>query len=282
MKLFQCLKRELFWWWSSPSLWLSFPLLLIAISIFLPLAWWATGIKVAEVEGLWRGAAMMWKLGGKRSLESNGILMMAIGQYMPLIESTLSLRVEDIWQRFVLPCLQVLSTLSLALVISPVAVAVFKRDLDSGAFKQVMLSGTSAFSFLSVKMLSLLLPLLPAQILAMTLTLTLYQNGSGHPEFFSYVDLSWWFSFLAIGLGLGLWTVAVSWLLCLIYKNDATEIYASSAVGIIATSAMVIGAQQFGWNAATMMIVAMICWLSLPLAIMAIGFTVSRSSYLYR
>jgi hypothetical protein len=282
MKFFQCLKRELFWWWSSPSLWLSFPLLLIALSVFLPLAWWATGIKVAEVEGLWRAAVMMWNFGGKRSLESNGMLMMAIGQYMPLIESTLALRVEDIWERFVLPCLQVLSTLSLTLVISPVAVAVFKRDLDSGAFKQALLSGTPAFSFLFVKMLSLLLILLPAQMIAMTLTLTLYQNGSGHPEFFSHVDLSWWFSFIAIGLGLGLWTVAVSWILCLIYKNDATEIYASSAVGIIATSAMALSAQHFGWHVSSMLVIAMVCWLSLPLALMAIGFVVRRSSYLYR
>jgi hypothetical protein len=110
----------------------------------------------------------------------------------------------------------------------------------------------------------------------------MFQQGTGHPEWFAYTDLLWWWTFLGLGLGLGCWTMVMSWAMCLFTRNTATEIYASSIVASLAVMICGFVAFRFGWNQQTIGMMGFVLWGSLPPALGLLSVWMKRKGYLYR
>lgn len=278
MSFLQCIRRELHWWWTHPSLWWSMPVLLIFVTVLPHMVWFATGIKVLEVEGLWRLGVLAWKMGGRETLASNPMVPVNL---LPMLDELMVLQVEDIWKMAVIPSLQVYAMTAMALVVTPVSVVNLRRDIDLGAIRAAKLSGLPVWSFLSAKLLIQGLVFALGQIICMFLALYLYQQGSERPDYFMYSDVGWWMAFMVLGLGLGLLSVMASWVLCLFFRNTATEVYTSSIFASIAVTLASILAQRMGWNGATMASLGAVAWGSIPLGIFLVA-SVLREKALYR
>jgi hypothetical protein len=230
MNFWALLKREWLWWGKSPALWWSFPPLLLMLSLQIQIAWWASGLKVVELEGLWRYMGMGWNIYGKQMLQNNTMLMMALGDRFDAIEALIKMSPEEVWQVYILPPLQLFCLLPLPVLLPPLAVTLFRRDVQSGMLKMFVLNGGKPLNFLLAKFFSAAFLLLPLQCVCAWISMSLFIEGSGRGEFFDLSSQSWLLAWFGAGFGMGLWVLVMSWLVSLVSKNGATEVYSSMVV----------------------------------------------------
>jgi hypothetical protein len=258
------------------------PLLLVVLSVQPHFLWWSSGLKVIEMEGLWRFLTMSWNFSGREMLKTNTLAMMAVGDNFADIDRLMSMSIEDVWQTFILPPLHIFSLLPLSMLVPPVAVTVFRRDIDNGAYKAYRLNGGRLRTYLSSKFLVQGLMLAPMQLLSMVLALVFYADGTGRPIYFEISDPIWWWCWMGIGLGLGLWTIVISWLMCLVTHNGCTEIYTSLIAGCCAGLLCLGSVRLWGWNSECMLNLSLFIWLSIPVLLVLLGLRMRSASYLFR
>jgi hypothetical protein len=276
------MKRELIWLWRSPSLWWSFPPLLIFIALKPHIMWLASGLEMKVVEGMWSYVTLGWQFKGRSVAQENAFMLSAAGVNISDIETFMKLSVNDIWSLYLVPPLQAFAMIPLAALISPLAVAIFRRDVDGGAFALYRLNGGHALKFLLSKFLVSAIILLPFQVLIMELSLSFYAAGSGHPELFLSLDPIWLLSWLGLGYGLGLWTVVISWIMCLCSSNISSEIYSSmlaSSFGILLAS---FGVRTWGWDVDSLIKLTLCLWLSTPILFVILWKRMQMVSYHFK
>ena len=265
MSWLSLMKREALWWWRSPSLWWSFPPLMLFVALKPHIMWLASGLEMKVVEGLWHTAKFGWSFGGRSAVEKNAFILNSAGIDLADIDAIMNLPIEDIWSLYLIPPLQVFAMLPLAVLVSPIAVAIFRRDVDGGAFALFRLNGGHALKFLLAKFLVVAMILLPFQLLIMELSLSFYGQGSGRPELFLWSDPCWLLAWLGLGYGLGLWTVVVSWLMCLLSSNISSEIYSSMLAASFGILLAGFGVRAWGWNETSLLQLTACLWLSTPI-----------------
>ena len=215
-------------------------------------------------------------------LQSNSLLMMALGKHFADLDQLMSMSIEDIWKNYLVPPLQVFSLLPLSMLVPPFAVTVFRRDIHHGAYKAFRLNGGHLKHFLSAKLVVQALMLAPMQGLSMALALYLYGMGTGRGVFFEFSDPIWWWCFMGLGWGLGLWTVVVSWLMCLVTHNGCTEVYTAMIASMLTGLLCVLVVKIWGWNTHTMLGLTAFVILTIPLLLGLIGWRMRSASYLLR
>ena len=282
MTFFQCLKREALWWFRSPSLWWCMPLLLVAVSLQPHFLWWGSGLKVKDLEGLWIWLAYSWNSSGREMLQSNGLLMMAVGKHFAELNRLMTMPIEELWKNYLIPPLQLFALLPLSMLVPPFAVTVFRRDIDHGAYKAYRLNGGSLMNFLTAKFAVQAAMLAPIQLLSMILALYLYSMGSGRAALFSLSDPIWWWCWMGLGLGLGLWTIVASWLMCLITHNGCTEVYTALIVSLLAGMLCLGSVRLWGWNVHSMLGLSAFLILTIPLMLLVLGCRMRSANYLFR
>lgn len=282
MSWLSLMKRELLWLWRSPSLWWTFPPLLIFAALQPHILWLNGGLNMKMVEGLWSYVTLGWQFKGRSVALENAFILNSAGVNLSDIDAFMKLPVDEIWALYLIPPLQVFAMVPLAMLVPPLAVAIFRRDVDGGAFALFRLNGGHALKFLFSKFLVLALVLFPFQLLIMEFSLTFYSEGSGHPELFLRSDTCWLLAWLGLGYGLGLWTVVVSWLMCLLSSNISSEIYSSMLASSVGILLVCFGVRAWGWDASSILNITACLWASMPILFFILWKRMQMVSYHFK
>lgn len=244
--------------------------LLFLLALQPHLFWYGTGLKVLEVEGLWRHMSFAWNMMGKRMIEDNAMLSMAIRPYQQQIDVLLATPIPELWQMYFIPPLQIFCLFPMCILVSPVAVAIFRRDTETEALRFLTLNGGSTLRLLLAKLLAAVLIFLPHQLGLLFASLSWFQSWTGHPELFAFGDHMWLWSWLGAGFALGLWSLLATWLTCLLSRNGGTEIYSSSVAGSLGLMLCLYAVKLMGWSFDTVFTITLILWVSMPLMLLVI------------
>lgn len=280
MNLTQLISRELLWYWRSPGLWWSLPLVLLSIAMLPQIMWLGTGGDIALVENLWNYLTLGWSVGGRNMIESNAIAATVLQPYLPTLEAVMAMSIEEVWVNFLVPALQLFCLLPLSQVIFPLTVTIFRRDMGNGSFEMHRINGGSTYAFVAGKLLALLAILFVLQTLAMFVFLLTMQTHEARAHLFGLGDVQWLGVWLGLGLSLALWAAIMSWWTCLINSNGCTEIYTSAAIAIVGVLVCLVAVKLWGWNPSTLWSLTAGSILLLPLGLVPISLRLSQRNAL--
>ncbi|MBF0197640.1 MAG: hypothetical protein HQL32_08010 [Planctomycetes bacterium] len=280
MNFRRLLIRELQWWWRSPALWWSVPTLIIFVSLMPQLYIYLFGLDFTALEGLWNMLSTLYQWQGKKQIKEYSFLL---AQYQPMIdayEALMLMPIKDLWAQYVVIPFQAWIFLPQTLVVAPLAVNIFKRDRDNGILMAHRANGNSVYAFLWAKLIANALPLLLMQIIAAFLYLWTLRLLTPHPEFFDFSDITWLIVFFGNGFALGLITILLCWWMCLISRNQSTEIYtaliAASALAAVALFIL----RYTGWNDTVLLCLSGGTYLSIPFLMVPILLRIKQESFI--
>ena len=279
MSFLNLLKREAFWLLKSPALiWSFFPLLLL-IHLFIILLWVQSGLTVPLVEGMWGVLGTAWAFGIKSQIEENFMAAQILAPYIPIMDEILRLPAKELWPRFIVPSLQAFSLFPLGTLIPPLAVTLFQRDLDHGAFRQLSMNGTHCLAYLISKLIILCSYSFLLNFLCLGITLTLYQNIPEREQWFHFFTTPWLLCHMA-GVGFGACIAVVSWWGCLGSRNGCTEIYVACAIGAIGTNGLLFTLYSQGLNTSSLIYLTFGLFLSAPLGLIFLWLRMRQASFI--
>jgi len=224
MNFKNCLLREFLWWVRSPSLWWSLPPLIIVITLTPLLMLQPSGVTLSDIEDLWDGIAQNYIHVIKQDTANFQIV---IDMFFAPIEQYLLMPVEEIWQKYVVPPLQIWGIFPVAMMISPLAVALFNRDRLNGFYREHLLNGGNMFPMLLAKLIVSSVFLFIFFLISIFIYTHLLTKSSLRPEFFRLSDNIWLYGVLGGGLATNIFSMVLNWYSCLISRNNSTEVYTS-------------------------------------------------------
>lgn len=279
MTFFNLLRRELYWILKSPALlWSLLPLLLM-VHLLPTILWMQSGLSVPFAETMWGGLSITWSFGIKSQIEQNFMAAQVLAPYLPIIDEVLRLPAKDLWPRYLVPSLQVFSLFPLGAVIPPLAVTVLRRDLDHGAYRQLVMNGVNCISFLMSKLIVLTLYCFLINLLCHGITLIIYQNIPGREEYFHFFSPPWLLCHY-VATGFGAWVAVTSWWGCIGSKNGCTEIYVSCVIGGLGINALAAGLYFLGLSSSTYAILGTGLLLTSPLGMALLWIRMRQASFI--
>jgi len=269
--------REWKWWWHSPALWWSIPLVLLTTILYPPILIQINDLRINELEEFWNFLAQSWLMFAKQMLKD--IVSLLPPENVAKVENFLKMPLPEIWQTYLLPPIKVFVTLPLIAILPPLGMRLLQRDLDNGFIIQHLSHRGSMFSFFMAKWLLNTLILGAFQLLAMVLFLNWMALLTRHPEFFSLSDCDWYLVFLGLGLGVASCSLWLCWLSFLISRNGVTEHYTSLLSAFILWIILLAVVKNFGLHSQGLIISSALIWGSNLILVLLISWVIRRERF---
>lgn len=224
MKLGGLIKREVHWWKSHLSITLSFPLLVVVMTLTPQALFHFSGYRFEDIRASWESLSSMFNHVVMNLINSSPLYKMLFGELIKQAESFFSLPFDQVFQKYLLLPLQMWLLLPLSMLIPPMVVEAFKKDRDNGVFLYYRWTGGKALKFLFAKFVVLAIYYLVVQVLSYFLYLQAWSYLTSFPAFFRFGDWDWLYMAL-LSYALCILCLAVCWLFCLCSKNGKSEHY---------------------------------------------------------
>jgi hypothetical protein len=248
MNFKNCLYREFLWWVRSPSLWWSLPPLIVIITLSPFISFFSAGLDLVDLEEIWDGISRDYQYYFKPKADESEVVKYIVEYTFAKIDTYLMMPLEDIWASFILPPIQIWAVLPLAMIVPPLAVALFNRDRLSGHYKEWVLNGGTLFSVLLAKLMVSSAFLCFMLIVSNYIYVLILSNSSERPEFFQLFDSMWLIGVIGGGLTTGMITIVLSWYTCMFSRNGSTEVYVAMLASVLVVSLVFGLVKLFGWN----------------------------------
>ena len=277
MKFTQLILREWKWWWYSPALWWSLPLLLFVITLYPPILFYITGADVSEIEGNWTILAQTWLFLAKQML--GDLLTMMPQEQVKMVETLLTMPIPEIWETYLLKPIQLFVTLPLMAILPSLGMRLLQRDLDNGFIIQYLSHRGSLIKYFAAKWLLNTVILAFFQGIAMVLFLKTMTNLTNHPEFFSITDPNWIIIWFGLSLGVASFSLWLCWFSFLLSRNGVTEIYNSNLLTFVTWLLMILLIKTFGYEQEGLIISSLIIWSSNLILLVLMSWAIRRERF---